>query len=75
MLTASLTPFVQFDFTSGIPLDVISVTQNDVLNTSYTYLNSMGKISAISGTNTNISLRSNIFTKYKNSIITKSILY
>jgi hypothetical protein len=65
MLTASLTPFVQFDFTSGIPLDVISVTQNDVLNTSYTYLNSMGKISAISGTNTNIALRSNIFTKYK----------
>jgi hypothetical protein len=65
MLTASLTPFVQFDFTSGIPLDVISVSQNDVVNTSYTYLNSMGKISATLGTNTNISLKSNIFTKYK----------
>jgi hypothetical protein len=65
MLTASLTPFVQFDFTSGIPLDVISITQNDVANTSYTYLESMGRISANAGTNTNISLKSNIFTKYK----------
>ena len=65
MLTASLTPFVQFDFTSGIPLDVISVSQNDVANTSYTYLNSMGKISATQATNSNISLKSNIFTKYK----------
>ena len=69
MLTASLTPFVQFDFTSGIPLDVISVSQNDIVNTSYTYLDSMGKISTtvgtISGVNSNISLKSNIFTKYK----------
>jgi hypothetical protein len=65
MLTASLTPFVQFDFTSGIPLDVISISQNDVANTSYTYLESTGKISAIAGTDTNISLKSNIFTKYK----------
>jgi hypothetical protein len=65
MLTAELTPFVQFDFTSGIPLDVISISQNDVANTSYTYLNSMGKISATLGTDSNISLKSNIFTKYK----------
>jgi len=65
MLTASLTPFVQFDFTSGIPLDVISVYQNDIANTGYTYLNSMGKISATLGTNSNIVLRSNIYTKYK----------
>jgi hypothetical protein len=65
MLTASLTPFVQFDFTSGIPLDVLSVTQNSVSNTSYTYFSSMGKISAITGTDSYITLKSNIYTKYK----------
>ncbi len=65
MLTASLTAFVQFDFTSGIPLDVISIYQNDTTNTSYTYLNSMGKISAIAGTDSNITLKSDIYTKYK----------
>ena len=65
MLTASLTPFVQFDFTSGIPLDVLSIYQNDTTNTSYTYLNSMGKISAVAGTNSNIQLKSNTYTKYK----------
>lgn len=65
MLTANLTPFVQFDFTSGIPLDVLSIYQNDTTNTSYTYLNSMGKISAVAGTNSNIQLKSNTYTKYK----------
>ena len=69
MLTASLTPFVQFDFTSGIPLDVISIYQNNVANTSYTYLDSTAKISTtvgtISGVNSNILLKSNIYTKYK----------
>jgi hypothetical protein len=65
MLTASLTPFVQFDFTSGIPLDVLSVYQNNIANTTYRYEKSMGIISATKGTATNVQLKSNIYTKYK----------
>jgi len=70
VLTASLTPFVQFDFTSGMPLpDLITTFQNNPYTgttgaSSYNYIESKGNIT-VNGPQSLIELRSNLYTKYK----------
>lgn len=67
VLNASLTPFVQFDFTCGRPLNEILIYQNDTSNSSYNFIDSKAQINASNSLSTakKIELKSNQFTKYK----------
>jgi len=68
VLNASLTPFVQFDFTCGRPLNELLIYQNDTSGSSYNFIDSKAQINASNITTSNakkIELKSNQFTKYK----------
>lgn len=65
LLNAPLTPFVQFDFSSGKPLDLIDIYQNFPLTSSYFFTNSKAQINATGASLSKIELKSHQFTKYK----------
>ncbi len=66
VLSAQLTPHVQFDFTNGRPLDKVRFYQNDA-NTNYNFIDSKAQITGNTGTasTSQIEMLSNVFTKYK----------
>lgn len=65
LLNAPLTPFVQFDFSSGKPLDLIDIYQNFPATSSYFFTNSKAQINATGASLSKIELKSHQFTKYK----------
>ncbi len=65
LLNAPLTPFVQFDFSSGKPLDLIDIYQNFPATSSYFFVNSKAQINATGASLSKIEIKSHQFTKYK----------
>lgn len=66
VMNAELTPFTQFDFTNGKPLDQIVIYQNYTSSTSYSFANSTSRITNTSTSNlSKIELKGNLYTKYK----------
>jgi len=67
LLSAENTPFLQFDFTNGRPLDQITIYSNDNTYNSYNFNDSKGSIvcNNQSTSRKKIELKSNGFTKYK----------
>ena len=68
VLSSENTPFLQFDFTNGRPLDQITIYNNNNTYNSYNFNNSKGSIVCNNSDNSStkkIELKSNGFTKYK----------
>lgn len=67
VLSAENTPFLQFDFTNGRPLDQITIYSNNNTYNSYNFIDSKGTIVCNKQDTTikKIELKSNGFTKYK----------
>lgn len=67
VLSAENTPFLQFDFTNGRPLDQINIYSNDTINNSFNFIDSKGTIECNNSSSSikKIELKSNGFTKYK----------
>lgn len=67
VLSAENTPFLQFDFTNGRPLDQITIYSNDTTNNSFNFIDSKGTIVCNNSSSSikKIELKSNGFTKYK----------
>jgi hypothetical protein len=68
VLSAENTPFLQFDFTNGRPLDQITIYSNNNTYNSYNFIESKGTIvcnNSVINSIKKIELKSNGFTKYK----------
>lgn len=65
VLTAHNSPFVQFDFSSGRPLDALTIYQNKTSNIAYNFQDSKGTVSVTGGSDKILQMKSNQFTKYK----------
>lgn len=68
VLSAENTPFLQFDFTNGRPLDQITIYSNNNTYNDYYFRDSKGTIvcdNSVNSSTKKIELKSNGFTKYK----------